>query len=100
MGIRRSQGRAGAGRKRDRERWAGQEGPVKPTPGPRNVPTLTKKKKKKKKKKEKEKKKKKRDSNSDCFFPFKKFIKNKNRAPDSREIVNRFPQRVGSEAGE
>ena len=50
----------GREKERDRERWAGQEGPVKPTPGPRNVPTLTKKKKKKEKEKRKRKKKEKK----------------------------------------
>lgn len=35
------------GRGGETDRWAGQEGPATPTPGPRNVPTLTKKKRKK-----------------------------------------------------
>lgn len=50
VGIGWSQGRAGGrerkGKEGERERWAGQEGPATPTPGPRNVPTLTKKTKK------------------------------------------------------
>lgn len=64
VGIGWSQGRAGGrerkGKEGERERWAGQEGPATPTPGPRNVPTLTKKTKK--------------EIARVTFFPFKKFI--------------------------